>query len=218
MLLSRFLASAVLAAGFVCAADAAEPQAIIARFTDGLDGIEGRFVQRVFDETGNQREESSGTVALRNPRQFRWEYEQPFPQLIVADGDRVWVYDPDLEQVTVRAQGTEEQRSPLAVLIDPAELERQFRVADGGSADGMEWLVLTPHEEDAGLREARIGFDGATLRRMLLIDGLGQRTEIAFSDWERNPGFADDAFDFTPPEGVDVVGELPDAAEVFPIE
>src|SRR5690606_27744491 len=83
-------------------------------------------------------------VALSAPRMFRWEYEQPFPQLIVADGNDVWVYDPDLEQVTVRPQGREEQQSPLAVLIDPEQLERQFLVASAGSEGGLEWVELTP--------------------------------------------------------------------------
>ena len=197
-------------------ATAASP---IDAFTRDLQGLRGRFVQRVFDPEGNQREESSGSVALQAPRQFRWEYEQPFPQLIVADGDHVWIYDPDLEQVTVRVQSYEEQQSPLAVLIDPGQLQRQFEVGQGGRAEGLEWVELTPRaEDDQGVRTARLGFSGTELRRMELEDALGQKTRIEFSGWRRNPAFAADTFVFTPPDGVDVVGETREAAQVSPLQ
>jgi outer membrane lipoprotein carrier protein len=91
-------------------------------FTSGLKGLDGRFEQQVFGGDG-PAQTSSGTVKLSAPRQFRWEYLKPAPQLIVADGNQVWIYDPDLEQVTVRNQSAEEQGSPLAVLIDPTELD-----------------------------------------------------------------------------------------------
>ena len=91
-------------------------------FTTGLKGLEGRFEQRVFDPNGKQTEHSSGTVELSAPRLFRWAYLKPYAQLIVADGDHIWIHDPELDQVTVRNQSYEEQSSPLAVLIDPTEL------------------------------------------------------------------------------------------------
>ena len=218
-MLRRLLPSLVLALAAIATPSstllAASP---IDAFSKDLDALRGRFVQRVFDADGNQREESSGSVALKAPRQFRWEYEQPFPQLIVADGDHVWIYDPDLEQVTVRVQSYEEQQSPLAVLIDPGQLERQFNVAQAGAADGLEWVELTPKgEDDQGFRKARLGFSGAELRRMQLEDALGQQTRIDFTDWRRNPSFAPDTFVFTPPAGVDVVGETRAAAEVTPL-
>ena len=222
-LLAVLLACAPFALPVQAAAPAAAPAAgaaasPIAAFTDGLEGLRGRFVQRVFDARGNQREESSGSIALAAPRQFRWEYEQPFPQLIVADGDHVWIYDPDLEQVTVKVQSHEEQQSPLAVLIDPGQLERQFEVANAGTEDGLEWVELTPRtEDDAGVQQARLGFRGELLVRMHLEDALGQQTVIEFSDWRRNPGFAADTFSFKVPAGVDVVGETRESAEVTPL-
>lgn len=178
-------------------------------FTSGLTGLDGQFTQQVFDEGGRARETSSGRVALAAPRLFRWEYEQPYPQLIVADGKTVWVYDPDLEQVSRRPQGSAEQDSPLAALIDPARLDRDYLVEDGGEADGLQWLVLKPRQgaEDAPFQSARLGLAEAGLARMEIVDALGQRTHIRFSGWKRNPGFARDTFRFTPPAGVDVVGE-----------
>lgn len=200
------------------AAAVAAPPALDA-FSQGLKGLDGRFEQRVYDADGQLTEETRGRVALAAPRQFRWEYEAPFPQLIVADGDHVWIYDPDLEQVQVRIQSHEEQQSPLTVLIDPTELERQFVVKPAASAGGLEWVELTPREQDdAQFASARLAFDGNALVRMEMSDALGQRTEISFQQWQRNPAFAAGTFSFVPPEGVDVVGETAERAEVFPVD
>ena len=178
-------------------------------FTKGLKGLDGQFVQQVFDDNGRVRESSSGRVALAAPRLFRWEYEKPYPQLIVADGKTVWVHDPDLEQVSRRPQGGAEQDSPLAALIDPARLDRDFLVEDAGEGDGLQWLLLKPKQggDDAAFQSAKLGLSGEELVRMEIVDALGQRTEIRFSGWKRNPSFSRDTFTFTPPEGVDVVGE-----------
>lgn len=176
-------------------------------FTDGLKGLDGAFVQTVYDRQGKLRETSSGTVALKAPRLFRWEYVKPYPQLIVADGERVWIHDPDLVQVTVRPQGTEEQSSPLAALIDPDKLDAMFVVEETGSRDGLDWLRLTPKQgEQASFRSAELGFGGGSLVQMDVVDALGQRTRIRFSQWQRNPGFEPGTFSYTPPEGVDVIG------------
>ena len=179
----------------------------LASFTKGLKGLEGRFAQQVYDANGKRKESSTGSVALSAPRLFRWEYEKPFPQLIVADGKTVWIYDPDLQQVTKRPQGAEEQNSPLAALIDPTRLERQFVVKELGDEDGLDWLQLTPRAgTDASFQSARLGFDAKGLARMRVVDALGQRTEISFSGWKRNPAFAGGTFRYVPPKGVDVVG------------
>lgn len=177
-------------------------------FSTGLKGLDGRFEQKLYDLDGRLKETSTGRVALSAPRLFRWEYATPYAQLIVADGSKVWVYDPDLEQVTVRAQGPEEQNSPLAALVDPGRLERDFTVREGGEADGLSWLLLSPKQSDqASFSSARLGFKGSALVRMEVVDTLGQRTEVAFRDWKRNPAFDRATFRFVPPAGVDVVGE-----------
>jgi outer membrane lipoprotein carrier protein len=205
----------VIPAAPACAADA---RAILDAFTRDLQGLDGRFVQRVFDADGALSEETKGRVALSAPRQFRWEYEAPFPQLIVADGYHVWIYDPDLEQAQVRKQSHEEQQSPLTALIDPTELERQFVVQAAPAAEGLDWVELTPRDaETAQIASARLGFAAGELARMHMADSLGQRTEIAFEGWRRNPAFAPDTFRFEPPEGVDVIGEQAESAEVYPI-
>ncbi len=177
-------------------------------FAKGLKGLDGRFSQQVYDAKGKLKETSNGRVAMATPRLFRWEYVKPYPQLIVADGKTVWVYDPDLQQVTKRPQGIEEQNSPLSALIDPGKLDKQFKVTDAGSKDGLQWLTLKPRDEDnASFQSARLGFNKNGLMQMQVIDVVGQRTQIAFSGWKRNPAFTRTTFRYTPPKGVDVVGD-----------
>ena len=178
-------------------------------FTTGLKGLDGQFTQQVYDAKGKLKESSSGRVALSAPRLFRWEYAKPYPQLIVADGKRVWVYDPDLQQVTVREQGSEEQNSPLSALIDPAKLDQQFNVKESGTAEGLLWLTLTPKSEgDASFQSARLGFGKGGLTRMEVVDAVGQNTKISFAGWKRNPAFTGTTFKYTPEKGVDVVGDI----------
>ena len=179
----------------------------LSTFTKGLKGLEGQFSQQVYDANGKRKEMSSGRVALSAPRLFRWEYVKPFPQLIIADGKTVWVYDPDLQQVTKRPQGVEEQNSPLAALIDPAKLDKEFVVKELPDEAGLQWLQLTPRDgADASFQSARLGFSAQGLAQMRVIDALGQRTEIAFQGWKRNPKFSTSTFRYAPPKGVDVVG------------
>ncbi|MEO6155975.1 MAG: outer membrane lipoprotein chaperone LolA [Thermomonas sp.] len=175
-------------------------------FTKGLKGLDGHFTQQVFASNGKQKERSSGRVAVSAPRLFRWEYVKPYPQLIVADGTTVWVHDPDLQQVSKRPQGAEEANSPLAILLDPSKLDRDFVVKDAGADKGIEWLQLTPRNADAAFKSAKLGFDTSGLAQMEYVDALGQRTRISFNDWKRNPSFAKGTFVYIPAKDVDVIG------------
>ncbi|WP_282296436.1 outer membrane lipoprotein chaperone LolA [Stenotrophomonas sp. PS02289] len=179
------------------------------RFTQGLKGLDGQFSQQVFDKNGRVKESTSGRVALSAPRLFRWEYQKPHVQLIVADGKTVWVYEPDLEQATKRPQGAEEQNSPLTALINPALLDKQYDVSEEAAPrDGLQWLSLSPKREtETAFQYAALGFDGQGLARMEVLDAVGQRTVIKFTGWKRNPGFAAGTFNFTPPKGTDVIGD-----------
>lgn len=198
----------IAAAGFLlCSGFAhAGARADLIAFANGLRGLDGQFRQEVFDSQGRRKDTSSGRVAMAAPHLFRWEYRQPYVQLIVADGKTVWVFDPDLKQVSRRPQGVEEASSPLAILLDPTRLDRDFIVQEGGDADGIDWMTIRPRSAEAGFRSARIGFIRNQLLRMEYEDALGQRTEIQFSGWKRNPPFAAGTFSFKPPAGVDVIG------------
>lgn len=187
-------------------------------FTKNIQGLSSSFEQTVYNPAGKVSDKSIGVVKLKAPRQFRWQTLKPYPQTIVADGNHIWIYDPDLEQVTVRNQSAEESNSPLAVLIDSNEMDRQFKVSEAAKANGLEWLLLKPKKSDeAPFEKAMLGFSAQGLARMELYDALGQRTVISFIKWQRNPKFVATDFKFTPPKGADVVGDVMPGATVTPI-
>ena len=200
------------------AAVAGDARSRLEAFANGLDALSGSFTQTTADANGSVQEESKGTLALSAPRQFRWQYADPFPQLIVADGNNVWIYDQDLDQVTVRNQSSAESQSPLTVLVDLSQLDRNYVVNAQKPRDGLEWLEMVSREKEPSFKRILIGFDATTPVRMQLEDLLGNRTEWRFTDWKRNPKLAADTFSFTPPAGVDVIGEAVEAAEALPLK
>ncbi|PWK89813.1 outer membrane lipoprotein chaperone LolA [Fulvimonas soli] len=194
-------------AGPARAADTA--RARLDAFAGGLHSLTGRFTQTLSGGEGQAPKTSSGTLALEAPRQFRWETTAPYRQTIVADGSRVWLYDPELEQVTVRVQSTEEAHSPLTVITDLRQLDRDFKVTEQGERDGLLWLRLTSTAKDPQFDYADLGFDEHGLARMSFRDQLGAVTDIRFSGWQRNAPVPPGTFEFTPPKGADVIGDLP---------
>jgi len=187
-------------------------------FSKDLKSVTADFDQSVTDANDHRGDESHGTMALQAPRQFRWETKKPYQQTIVADGQRVWVYEPDLEQVSVRSQSSEEAHSPLTVLTDLSQLDTQFTASESGERDGLVWLKLVSKAKEPEFEYAELGFSANILDRMLFKDQLGNTTEIRFSEWKRNPALAADTFKFTPPKGVDVIGNPDVGAEVFPVK
>ncbi|GAA0903877.1 outer membrane lipoprotein chaperone LolA [Rothia nasimurium] len=178
-------------------------------FAKGLHSITGRFSQTLSNANGDAGKTSTGTLALQAPRQFRWETTAPYKQTIVADGSRVWLYDPDLEQVTVRRQSSEEAQSPLTVLTDLSQLDKGFKVTEQGERDGLQWLRLTSTSKDPQFDHADLGFDAGGLARMEFKDQLGNTTRIQFAGWQKNAAVPADTFNFVPPQGADVIGDAP---------
>ncbi|MBD8524452.1 outer membrane lipoprotein chaperone LolA [Pseudomarimonas arenosa] len=203
---------------FLAAPAQAELPSSLQSFSQGLKTLQGQFEQQVYDTDGQLKEQTQGTVALAAPRQFRWDYVGEFPQTIIADGDRVWIYDPELEQVSVRPQSHEEQSSPLAALIDPGVLEQHYFVSAVPDGTGGEEIELSPKQEgEGGFSKARLRLKEGALLEMEFSDQLQQRSLIRFSGWKRNQAFSTDLFQFTPPDGVDVIGDIGEGAEVYPI-
>jgi outer membrane lipoprotein carrier protein len=169
--------------------------------------LKADFSQMVIGKNGRKPQQSSGTVAISRPGKLRWEIQKPYPQLVVGDGEKVWIHDPDLQQVTVRKAGQAIGGSPAALLSGSNELEKNFTLRDLGDAEGMAWVEATPKAGDTGFEKVRLGFAGNDLKAMELQDSFGQTTHIRFTKIERNPALPASTFKFTPPAGVDVVGE-----------
>jgi len=165
------------------------------------------FEQRVYDRDKKLVQQSKGSFAFLRPGRFRWTYAQPYPQLIVGDGKRVWIYDEDLNQVTVRAMARALGSTPAALLAGAADVERAFELSDAGSRDGLEWLEAKPREREAGFERIRLGMGAAGVQAMELADHFGQTTVLRFSNIVRNPPLEPSTFRFTPPKGADVLGE-----------
>ncbi len=163
------------------------------------------FTQRVLDKAGKVVQSASGTLAFSRPGKFRWEYQKPYEQVIVGDGERLWVYDKDLDQVTVKKLQGALGSSPAALLAGSNEIEEYYDLNAVGTHRGLDWLEAYPKDTDSMFEKVRMGFKANTLDTMELHDQLGQTTVIRFSRIERNPKLAADTFTFSPPAGADVI-------------
>jgi chaperone LolA len=165
------------------------------------------FSQKVTDNKGKTVQSSTGVLAFLRPGKFRWEYRKPYEQLIVGDGERLWVYDRELNQVTVKKLQGSLGSSPAALLAGSNEIESYYNLDAKGSKNGLDWLEAFPKTDDTMFQKVRMGFKGNSLDTMELYDHLGQVTVIRFNRIERNPKLASDAFAFTPPKGADVLDD-----------
>lgn len=189
---------------FFLAALSAAPDPRLDALLADLQSLEGDFVQTIFDDQGRMVERSSGSFALAAPELFRWHIEEPFEELIVADGTRVWAHDVELEQITVRDQQAAAARSPLYLIVAPeiAGQEYDVRIRE----DGVRTYVnLTPVTEESAFETAQLGFREKVLEALIIEDSLGQITEVAFRDVVRNTLEGNAPFQFIPPEGVDIL-------------
>jgi outer membrane lipoprotein carrier protein len=202
--------AAWLLAGLLLLAPAQAGAGGVERFREYLRATQtarADFDQQVFDRDQRLVQRSRGSFTLQRPGRFRWSYAQPYAQLIVGDGKRVWIYDEDLNQVTVRAMAKALGSTPAALLAGSAEVERAFELADAGTRDGLEWVEAKPREREAGFDRIRLGLGAAGVQAMELVDHFGQTTQLRFSGIARNPRVDPDAFRFIPPKGADVLGE-----------
>jgi outer membrane lipoprotein carrier protein len=165
------------------------------------------FTQTVTDRSGRLVQRSNGEFALSRPGKFRWTVDKPYRQVVVGDGERVWIYDEDLNQVVVRKAGEAIGSTPAALLAGRDSVERAFQWKELPSSGGLEWLSATPISKDAAFAEIRLGFDAKTLVALELADTFGQTTVVRFGEMDRNPSLAAEAFRFTPPAGASVIGD-----------
>ena len=168
-----------------------------------------RFEQQVLDRGGKVVERASGTFTFQRPGKFRWAYEKPHEQVLVGDGVKLWIYDPDLKQVTVKQIGKAISSTPAALLAGKDDITALFTLRDAGAADGLNWVEATPKAQDTGFDKVRLGLQGRTLAAMELFDSLGGHTLLRFSDLKSNAPVSADSFRFSPPKGADVLEDAP---------
>lgn len=165
------------------------------------------FEQKVYGRDGRLTQESKGSFVFLRPGRFRWTYAKPVDQVIVGDGERVWIHDRDLNQVTVRKLSKALGSTPAALLAGASEVEAAFELSDAGQRDGLEWLEAKPKEREAGFERIRMGFGGSGVQAMELTDHFGHTTLLRFHNVQRNAKVDPAEFRFEPPKGADVLGE-----------
>lgn len=198
--------SLLLAALFAAGAAHADAVDALREFSRDVKTGRATFTQVVTSPDGVKKKTSSGTFEFARPNRFRFAYTKPYEQLIVGDGQKLWLHDPDLQQVTVRAMDKALGATPAALLAG-VSVERDFELKAAAPSQGLEWVQATPKTKDQtlGYTSLRVGFKGKTLAAIELTDSFGQKSLISFNDMAINTPVNEQALRFTPPAGTDVL-------------
>ena len=176
-------------------------------FAKATQTARGSFEQKVYDRDRRLSQESKGSFVFNRPGKFRWVYDKPVDQVIVGDGDRVWIYDRGLAQVTVRKLARALGSTPAALLAGSTDVDAAFELAESGAKDGLEWLEAKPKDRKADFERIRMGFNASGLQAMELTDNFGQTTLLTFTSLQPNAKVDAKEFRFEPPKGADVLGD-----------
>ncbi len=179
----------------------------IKEYFQNIQSASADFHQVVTDKQGHKTQDVTGVMQLQKPNKFRWDYNKPFVQQIIGDGEKIWLFDPELNQVTVRSFTKAAGSSPAALLAGGKEMERSFVIKDASRKGALEWVLAVPKVGETGFERLFLGFKGDALMEMELHDSFGNRTAIQFINVVRNPKLSADLFKFTPPRDADVLGE-----------
>jgi outer membrane lipoprotein carrier protein len=207
---NTLLAVVISMAGCIPALASADALAQFKSFVTSTQSAKGDFSQRLV-KTGSGSAKatsvSSGTFVFARPGKFIWAYQKPYEQLLQADGEKLYIYDKDLNQVTTRKLGNALGSSPAAILFGSNDLERNFTLKEGGTKDGLEWLEATPKTKDSTFDHISIGLRNGLPEAMELLDSFGQVSLLNFTNFQKNPPLKADSFRFTVPTGADVLNE-----------
>lgn len=202
MFLSRLAAVLLLGVASLAHADAVDA---LKGFAQKVQSATASFSQTVTSPDGAKKKSSTGRFEFLRPNRFRFDYQKPYEQTIVADGQKVWLYDPDLNQVTVRPLAQALGNTPAGVLAGAA-LDRDFMLKAEPDQGGLQWVLATPKQTEGGsIRSMRVGFKGEQLAALEIIDAFGQRSRLDFAALEVNPKLPAQRFQFQPPQGADVL-------------
>jgi outer membrane lipoprotein carrier protein len=204
---ARVLAVAFLVAAGTAGVAAGATLDRLREFVRETQTARAQFTQTVVDRAGRTTQSAQGEFLLSRPGKFRWTVDKPYKQLIVGDGEKIWFYDEDLQQVIVRGSRDALGATPAALLAGREDVEKAFSWQDLPASDGRDWLAATPPAKDAAFAEIRRGFDARGLVALELLDAFGQRSSIRFTAMQRNPKLPSETFRFVPPKGADVLGE-----------
>ncbi len=196
----------------ICAAILTSTQALagtgldrLTSFSKSLKTLEASFEQTSYDENMKATEKSSGQVYMQKPGKFRWNYQEPYAQEIISDGDKLYIYEEDLEQVSIRKFDEALGTAPISLLTDIKDLKEQFTIKELGEVDGLYVLQLEAKVKDTDYHFFLLALGEAGLEKMQLKDKLGQQTDIELSNVKLNKKLNNSLFTFTPPKGVDVI-------------
>ncbi|MBA2690277.1 MAG: outer membrane lipoprotein chaperone LolA [Burkholderiales bacterium] len=174
-------------------------------FLTQAKSLKANFEQTVSDSRGKVIQQSAGNMQFARPGKFRWEYQKPYKQLVVGDGEKLWLYDPELNQATVRKLDQAIGSSPAALLAGDAEIEKNFKLKDAGVESGLNWVEATPKSSESTFEHVRMGFNETGLAVLQLKDNFGQTTVITLANVQLNGKFPQADFRFVPPKGADVI-------------
>ena len=189
------------------AANAATGKQRLQDFFSDVSAVRADFKQQVLGKDKQNLQETSGQMLLLRPGRFRWDYKKPYEQQIISNGKKVWLYDVDLEQVTVKTVDGVLGSTPALLLSSDTPIEENFTINELGTEQNLQWVELLPLEKESGFERLVLAFDDTNLVSMELHDAFGQLTRLLFSNIERNPVIDPVKFDFIPPKDVDVIGE-----------
>ncbi|BCL74927.1 outer-membrane lipoprotein carrier protein [Jeongeupia sp. HS-3] len=201
---ARWFAALVLTVSATAHADAVSD---LKRFLSSTTGVQGQFSQVVSGKPGAPTQTSSGDFAIQRPGKFRWSYLKPYQQLIVGDGKRVWLYDPELRQATSKQVSAALESSPAALLAGDNALDKTYTLKNLPNRDGLAWVNAIPKSKESTFDSIHLGLKGGQVVAMELQDHFGQTTRVSFSGLTQNPKQSLDLFRFTPPKDVDVIEE-----------
>jgi outer membrane lipoprotein carrier protein len=200
--MKRILALAALLA--LSLAARADPVDTLRGFVRDVKSGRADFTQTVTSPDGAKKKTSSGSFEFVRPNRFRFAYRKPFEQTIVGDGEKVWIYDADLNQVSARKLGQALGATPAALLAG-GSLERDFDLANLPPQDGLEWAEAKPKAKDGAFQSVRVGFKGSALAALEIVDSFGQHSLLRFSAFTANVSIPPETFRFTVPPGADVI-------------